>query len=254
MIDNDPLNEVYHRLVPLVKDNRDWWRAAVRRWASDPPIHLDDDGFEAGVIPVPFSHVALTYDERLALLAAIYDSLVVWSERIDPWRELPSLPLLGDDRSVLDEHRLALRYGVLMSDRVPELRNHWATYQGEVKLLVDEAEAASDTSTPIKPKRSTERGEGRVKLIAALTRHHRYADGGCLNLEPIGNNELARLAGVAKRTASAFFTHQFQGHAKYRMLCCNLPRLVAAMKALNGEFQPRDFYDARTPDKMNQDE
>src|SRR5262249_18814112 len=39
------------------------------------------------------------------------------------------------------------------------------------------------------PKRSTERGEGRAKLIAALTKHHQYADGGCLNLEPIGNNE-----------------------------------------------------------------
>jgi hypothetical protein len=32
-------------------------------------------------------------------------------------------------------------------------------------------------------------------------------------LEPIGNNELARLAGVAKRTASAFFTKEFGRHA-----------------------------------------
>ncbi|MCC7085294.1 MAG: hypothetical protein IT427_09835 [Pirellulales bacterium] len=133
MIDIDPLNEVYHRLVPLVKDNRDWWRAAVRRWASAPPVYFDDDGFDAGVIPVPFSHVALTSDERLALLAAIHDSLVRGIGRIDPWRELPSLPSLDDDR-------MALRYGILVNDRVPELRNHWVTHQTEVEVFVDEVE------------------------------------------------------------------------------------------------------------------
>src|SRR5262249_8094099 len=62
------------------------------------------------------------------------------------------------------------------------------------------------------PKRSTERGEGRAKLIAALTKHHQYAEGGCLNLEPIGNNELAKAAGVSPSTASAFFNDKFQGH------------------------------------------
>ncbi|MCC7086564.1 MAG: hypothetical protein IT427_16320 [Pirellulales bacterium] len=139
MSDIDPLAAVFRRLLPLVKHNWDWWRAAVRRWASDPPIHLDDDGFEAGVIPVPLPP-ALTTDEQLALLAAIHDSFVRGIGRIDPWRELPVLPSLNDDRSVLDEHRLALRYGILLSDRVPELRNQWATHQADVELLVDEAE------------------------------------------------------------------------------------------------------------------
>jgi hypothetical protein len=34
-------------------------------------------------------------------------------------------------------------------------------------------------------RRSTERGEGRLKLIAALTKQHQYADGGCLTTEPV---------------------------------------------------------------------
>jgi hypothetical protein len=97
-------------------------------------------------------------------------------------------------------------------------------------------------STPRKPKRSTERGEGQKKLIAALTKHHQYAQGGSLNLEPIGNNELARLAGVAQRTASAFFRKKFQGHSKYKALCADAGRLAAALKLLNGEFAPHLLY------------
>lgn len=107
---------------------------------------------------------------------------------------------------------------------------------------------------PKKPKRSTERGEGRLKLIAALTKWHKYADGGCLNFEAIGNNELARQADVAKRTASAFFDKEFQGHAKYKVLCNDSTRLVAALKALNGEFRPHDFYDARGPEDLEEED
>jgi hypothetical protein len=62
-----------------------------------------------------------------------------------------------------------------------------------------------------KTKRSTERGEARMKLIAALTKHHKYADGGCLNLEPVGNNDLARMAKVAPSSASQFFDRELQG-------------------------------------------
>ncbi|REK17398.1 MAG: hypothetical protein DWQ37_06305 [Planctomycetota bacterium] len=105
---------------------------------------------------------------------------------------------------------------------------------------------------PTKAKRSTERGEGRAKLIAALAKHHKYAESGCLNLEPVGNNELARSAEVSKRTASAFFDKEFGGHLKYRSLCQDAVLLAAALKALNGEFRPRDFYDTRSPDDLDQ--
>ena len=86
----------------------------------------------------------------------------------------------------------------------------------------------AEATPPAQPraKRSTERGEGRAKLIAALTKHHKYADGSCLNLDPIGNNELARLAGVSESTASAFFNKEFDGHTKYRAVCTDATRLV----------------------------
>ncbi|MBX7168602.1 MAG: hypothetical protein K1X74_19860, partial [Pirellulales bacterium] len=100
-----------------------------------------------------------------------------------------------------------------------------------------------------KSKRSTERGEGRTKLIAALTKHHNYAEDGCLNLEPIGNNALARLAKVDQATASAFFKKQFQGHRKYKAICTNNETLVAALKLLNGEFTPHLLYGGRPPDE-----
>lgn len=106
----------------------------------------------------------------------------------------------------------------------------------------DEAEKWETTAPAVvpvpAPKRSTERGEGRAKLIAALTKHHQYDDGGCLNLEPIGNNVLASAAGVSASTASKFLKDNFQGDTKYRALCRDTRKLLAALKRLNGEFTP----------------
>ncbi len=108
-------------------------------------------------------------------------------------------------------------------------------------------------------KRSTERGEGRAKLIAALTMHHKYADGGCLNLEPIGNNELARLAGVSESTASAFFNKEFNGgtsggYGKYRAVCSDATPLVAAMKLLNQEYSPYHLFGAKPANESERDD
>lgn len=94
---------------------------------------------------------------------------------------------------------------------------------------------------PKADKKSTERGEGRVKLIAALTAHHRYADGSALHQEPVGNNALARAAGVDKATASDFFKKDFGGYGNYRVMCKDATRLVCALKLLNGEFRPREL-------------
>lgn len=104
------------------------------------------------------------------------------------------------------------------------------------------------------PKRSTERGEGRTKLIAALTKHHQYADGGCLNLEPIGSNGLAKASGVSPSTASAFFHDKFQGHTKYKALCRDTGKLTAALKLLNDEFAPYYLLGAASSDLTAPDE
>jgi hypothetical protein len=108
-------------------------------------------------------------------------------------------------------------------------------------------QSAGDSETPKKAKRSTERGEGLVKLIAALSKHHKYADGSCLNLEPVGNNELARLAEVSESTASVFFNKQFGGHTAYRAICSDAARLIAALKLLNQDFSPHHLFGAKPP-------
>ena len=127
--------------------------------------------------------------------------------------------------------------------------------------MLDEYEAAARSpgrdhlwpDTPLAApatKRSTVRGEGRVKLIAALTKHHAYANGGCLNLEPIGDNQLARLADVRPSTASEFFKKEFKGHVKYRRLCGDAVKLAAAIKLLRGEFAPHALYGTACPVRM----
>jgi hypothetical protein len=103
------------------------------------------------------------------------------------------------------------------------------------------------SAKPTKRKRSTARGEGRAKLVSAFTAHHEYENGSCENLEPIGNNELARKADVAKATAAEFFKVEFCDHAKYRAACADITRLVASLKLLNGEFSPHHLYGARPP-------
>lgn len=100
-----------------------------------------------------------------------------------------------------------------------------------------------------KRKRSTEKGEARKKIIAALTKHHQYADGGVLNQEPIGNNELGRKADVDRATASAFFRKEFKGHDKYKVICRDARRLAFSLKQLNGEFAADVLYGARPPEQ-----
>jgi hypothetical protein len=113
-----------------------------------------------------------------------------------------------------------------------------AKHAGGAAPRITLTEAAPAVTIGPPPKRSTERGEGRAKLIAALTKHHQYADGGCLNPEPIGNNELAKAAGVSPSTASVFFDKEFKGHTNYKALCRDTRNLVAALRLLNGEFAP----------------
>jgi len=103
-------------------------------------------------------------------------------------------------------------------------------------------------------KRSTERGEGRAKLAAALTKHHKYVDGSCLNLEPIGNNELARKADVWPSTASAFFKKKFKGHLRYRTICRDAGNLADALKVLNNEFSPHELHGRRPASEKDRDE
>ncbi len=104
------------------------------------------------------------------------------------------------------------------------------------------------SSTPAKkPKCSTERGEGRAKIIAALAKYHQYEHGSCLNTEPVVANELARIAEVGKGTVNRFFNDAFNdgekgGYAKYKRACCDRGKLVHAFKLLLGEVTPSILF------------
>ncbi len=98
-------------------------------------------------------------------------------------------------------------------------------------------------TTPAKTKQSRAKkshgqGDAKVKLIAALTKHHQYADGSCLNTEPVGNNKLARSAGVSNSAASKFIQEQFKGYSQYKVICRDPHRLIAALRILNNEYAP----------------
>ena len=90
------------------------------------------------------------------------------------------------------------------------------------------------------------KGEARDKLMSALAKHHDYANEGCLNQEPIGNNEIARMAGVSISTASEFFKREFGSHVKYSQSSRDRDSIIAALKLLNQEFTPRQILDSRS--------
>ena len=103
--------------------------------------------------------------------------------------------------------------------------------------------ATSKTKTPTKAKRSTMKGEAEVKLIGALTKHHQYAEGGCMNRDPIGNNILAENAKVGKGSANRFFNKWFgstkkakDGYKNYRIACNDKGKLIAFLKTMNGDM------------------
>ncbi len=142
-------------------------------------------------------------------------------------------------------------------------------YYANCQTLLEWAEAAkhdlaagdpAEPAVATKPKRSTERGEGRAKLIAALTNHHKYADGGCMHLEPIGVNELARQVDVSNSTASDFFNKEFggpereHGHARYKVVCRDSGSLVDSIKLLRGEFSPHNLYSRQPPSEVEHGE
>lgn len=129
-----------------------------------------------------------------------------------------------------------------------QLASRWRELRGHLRALerfllnVEAQPAMGKQPDSSRKKRSTEKGEGRKKLVAALTKHHQYSDDSCLNQEPIGNNQLARLAEVEESTASLFFKEEFGGHLKYRGYCQDRPALVWALKLMNGEVTPHEVF------------
>jgi hypothetical protein len=104
-----------------------------------------------------------------------------------------------------------------------------------------------DKAAVEKPKRSRTNGGVREKCIAALRAWHKYDDGGCMNTEPIGVNELQRRADVGQGTASRFFVSEFGGRGKYVTVCQTPSTLSTLLKGISGEARAREFLRGRDP-------
>lgn len=201
-----------------------------------------------------------------AFVAAIREALDEARNELHA-RHLPSPENLEDRvhlARIVEMPDEAIHTGNLTAREIFEYALAWADRQtikaklaADIKNELDQGEsleAARKTKTPTKAKRSTVKGEGQVKLIAALTKHHQYSDGGCLNLDPIGNNQLARLARVSPSTAKTFFDKHFSGHLKYRTVCANAGFLVAALKILNQEYSPIRLFGANPPSENGRED
>jgi hypothetical protein len=124
------------------------------------------------------------------------------------------------------------------------------SFQHLLKAIVQfvrETRTEEQKATQSQPKPARSRGPGRPRLnqqpsdsetllIAALTRHHQYNNGSCLNPAPVGNNELARMAKVVQSTCSLFFKQTFGNHKAYKVMCHKLDPLIAKLRYLNREL------------------
>src|SRR5262249_50916216 len=130
--------------------------------------------------------------------------------------------------------------------QLPDMAHRLAILRETVRDLRAAAEEGEPGQGAKRPKRSTERGEARTKIISALTRHHRYAEGGCMNTAPIGVRELAEDLEVSPDSVSAFFKKEFGDHASYKRACRDTSKLALWLKMLNGDYSPHPLF-ARTP-------
>ena len=118
-------------------------------------------------------------------------------------------------------------------------------------------ESVSNTAAAEKPKNRTARGGAETKLIGALTKHHQYAEGGCMNWDPIGSNILAEKAEVGQGSANRFFNKWFgsakkakDGYQNYRIACNDKGKLIAILKTMNGDMRPGEvLFGRKVPDE-----
>ena len=141
-------------------------------------------------------------------------------------------------------------------------------YYANCQTLLEWAEAAKhdlaagDPAEPaVPPSRSDPRSEAKAgQNYCRPENHHKYADGGCMHLEPIGVNELARQVDVSNSTASDFFNKEFggpereHGHARYKVVCRDSGSLVDSIKLLRGEFSPHNLYSRQPPSEVEHGE
>ncbi|MFW6106837.1 MAG: hypothetical protein ACOC8H_01615 [bacterium] len=129
----------------------------------------------------------------------------------------------------------------------------WPDVKAELQRVLLKPKGSAPSPPAGKARRSTARGDTRVKIIAALTKHHRYAAGSLLKQEPASVVGLEGRAEVARSTVSRFFTAEFGSHAAYSRACGDKGKLIAALRMLNNEFAPSLLYGS-DPDRTPEDD
>jgi vacuolar-type H+-ATPase subunit H len=114
-------------------------------------------------------------------------------------------------------------------------------------------DATAQAERSPKKKRSTTKGSARVRIIAALTDHHKYARESAMNQEPIQVNALARKLKMSRSTVSEFLKNEFGGYAGYMRACRDVKTLISSLKLLNGEFSPRLLVNQDPADSIDPD-
>jgi hypothetical protein len=148
----------------------------------------------------------------------------------------------------LESDRFAVTYGPLNELRTALSR--WAKRREADSPGVKSAADTEATKPLVKDdrkraKRSTNRGAARVKIIAGLTAHHQYENGGCTRLDPVGVRELAGRLDISPDSVSRFFAKEFgddRGYAGYEATCRDAPTLAAWLKMLNIDYSPHPLF------------
>ncbi len=198
-------------------------------------------------------HEYISNANEAVILARREHPDIVTPERLREW--LQALDEIREPGSSLANNR-TLAACVILDQAIKTLRIETILHDHEGATPINAKTHPNGTppTKSVRPTRSTAPGEAREKLIAALTKHHQYDDGGCLNFDAVGVRALSRLADVNEGSATRFFDDQFNagqtgGHARYKRACRDKSTLIASLKTMRGEFRPGDFMDAASPEQ-----
>lgn len=247
----DPGDGAFHWVEAIAGSGASGGRSPLEAWlpAGLSP-NLDPD--DSLPLRVPAKR-DVSLAERYAVLGAVWDAHWRGDDKIDPWAGEYSREAVWYLRLVHADDPAFSTEGPSNQDAAIV-----RTWIDDVQADLAGAKSAASTALPPvnkKPKRSTERGDAEVKIIAALTQHHRYQvfnlpgerSSSLLHQEPTGCNALARKARVSKSSVSRFFKKWFKGHRKYRRVCKDFNSLISSLKMLNRDWCPWNLYDKEPP-------
>lgn len=248
-LEKDPSDDLKCQNSQIEQDTHEPYESG---WSQNLPPELENCRLVSLHLTTPppvTTHIAKSIDGRwFEVLWDVFSLKYKWHQVTEKYAK-------AEVKYVLDAYGIQDWRQLFVTPRsVPSDSNERSENGKNLDTSRDEIGLDQIQTNTRKRKRSTERGEGRAKLIAALSKHHKYSDKGALNFEPIGNNELARLAGVSESTASAFFEKEFKGHAKYRAMCANKDSLLASLKLLNQEFSPHILFGALPPNESDEED